>query len=117
METREEKQDDVTIVAVQGQLDTVSAVPFEARLLQLIDAGERRILVNCAGLDYVNSAGLKAFLVAARRLDAEGGKLVLCALVPGVYAVFEMIGFTRVMCIVPTREEALSILAGEPAVA
>lgn len=72
-----------------------------------MDHGERRIVVDCASLDYVNSAGLKVFLLAAKRLETLGGKLVLCALTPSVLMIFEMIGFTRIMKIVASREEAL----------
>jgi anti-anti-sigma regulatory factor len=36
---------------------------------------------------------------------------VLCALAPSVLMIFEMIGFNRIMQIVPTREEALQAMA------
>ena len=103
------------IVAITDHLDTATAASFESRLLGLIEAGERQIIVDCAGLAYVNSAGLKVFLLAAKRLEATGGRLVLCALLPSVLMIFEMIGFTRIMKIVPTRAEALRILRGDAA--
>jgi anti-anti-sigma factor len=86
---------------------------FETRLLGSIERGERRILVDCGPLDYVNSAGLKVFLLAAKKLEAVRGKLVLCALAPSVLMIFEMIGFTRIMKIVPTRDEALEFLRSD----
>jgi anti-anti-sigma factor len=61
----------------------------------------------------VNSAGLKVFLLAAKRLEPLGGKLVLCSLAPSVLMIFEMIGFTRIMKITATREDALQALRGE----
>ena len=63
-------------------------------------------MLDCSRLDYLNSSGLKAVLVTAKRLEPLGGKLVLCGLTPNVYAIFEMIGFTRILPIVPSREEA-----------
>ena len=116
MQIHETKQDEVLVVTVQGQLDTVSAPQFEARLLALIDGGERRICIDCGPLSYVNSAGLKAFLVAAKQLDAIGGKMILCDLSSAVRMVFEMIGFTQIMTLVPSREEALMRLNGQAAV-
>jgi anti-anti-sigma factor len=115
MQIKEDKQGEVLIVALSEHLDTASSTIFESRLLGWIDRGERRIIVNCDALDYVNSAGLKVFLLAAKRLEPLGGKLVLCALLPSVLMIFEMIGFTRIMKIVPTLDEALRVLRGDAA--
>lgn len=115
MQIIEDKQGDVMVVGISDHLDTVTAPIFESRLLGLIDRGERQIVVDCGALDYVNSAGLKVFLLAAKRLEPLGGTLILCALAPAVYMIFEMIGFTRIMKIVPTRAEALRVLRGDAA--
>ncbi len=115
MQIKEEKLEDVMIVTIDDHLDTATSTIFETRLLGLIEGGERKVLVDCAPLEYVNSAGLKVFLLAAKKLEPLGGKLVLCALAPSVLMIFEMIGFTRIMKIVATREEALRILQGAAA--
>ena len=112
MQILEEKQDDVTILTIDQHLDTSTSVAFEARLLGLIDRGERKVLVDCARLEYVNSAGLKIFLIAAKKLEPLAGKMVLCTLAPSVLMIFEMIGFTRIIKIVPTRADALRVLHG-----
>ena len=113
MQIQEDKQGDIFILTISEHLDTASATMFETRLLGAIDRGENRILVDCGPLEYVNSAGLKVFLLAAKKLEASKGELMLCALAPSVLMIFEMIGFTRIMTIVPTREEALRGLRGE----
>ena len=115
MQIIEEKQGDVLIVTIDQHLDTTSAPGFEAKLLALIERGERKILIDCGPLEYVNSAGLKVFLIAAKKLEPLGGKLVLCTLAPSVLMIFEMIGFTRIMKIVATREDALKVLNGSDA--
>jgi anti-anti-sigma factor len=107
MQIKEEKHGDVMIVNIDDHLDTLAAPHFEQRLLGLIDAGERKVLVDCSGLEYVNSAGLKVFLLAAKKLEPLTGNLIICNLAPSVLMIFEMIGFTRIMKIAPTREEAL----------
>lgn len=113
MQIQEEQVGDILIISISEHLDTSTATQFESRMLGSIDRGERRILVDCAPLEYVNSAGLKVFLLAAKKLEAVEGKLVLCALAPSVLMIFEMIGFTRIMKIVPSREEAIRFLRGE----
>jgi anti-anti-sigma factor len=111
MQILEEKIGDVQIVTIDDHLDTATASLFEEKLLGMIDAGEHRVIVDCGPLQYVNSAGLKVFLLAAKKLEPLRGKLVLCALAPSVLMIFEMIGFNRIMQIVPTREEALQAMA------
>ena len=112
MQINEEKQGDVTIVKIDDHLDTAAAPLFETRLLGLIDAGARKVLVDCAALEYVNSAGLKVFLLAAKKLEPLGGQLILCTLAPSVLMIFEMIGFTRIMKIAATRDDALRSFPG-----
>jgi anti-anti-sigma factor len=115
MQIIEDKQEDVMVVSITDHLDTATSSIFESRLLGLIDRGERRVIVDCEALEYVNSAGLKVFLLAAKRLEPLGGRLILCALAPSVLMIFEMIGFTRIMKIVPTRADALRVLRGDAA--
>jgi anti-anti-sigma factor len=112
MQTKEEKQDDVVVVSIDDHLDTVSAPQLEACLMRLIRAGERQLVLDCARLEYVNSAGLKVLLLAAKELESLGGKFVLCTLAPGVLMVFETIGFDRIMNIAATRDDALRSIRG-----
>lgn len=115
MHIQEEKQGGAFLLHISDHLDSSTASQFESRLLGAIEGGEHRVLVDCELLEYVNSAGLKVFLLAAKRLEAIGGLLVICALAPSVLMIFEMIGFTQIMKVVSTREEALRLLSGEEA--
>jgi anti-anti-sigma factor len=112
MQTLEEYEGDLLIVSLRGHLDTVAAPLFEYRLTVKIDAGARSVIIDCSGLDYVNSAGLKSFLLLAKRLETLGGKFIICALLPHVTAVFATIGFDQIMIIVPTRQDAVRWMEG-----
>ena len=113
MQIKEEKIGEVMVVTIDDHLDTASAPTFEERLLALIDGGERKVIVDCSDLQYVNSAGLKVFLMAAKKVEPVGGQLVICSLAPSVLMIFDMIGFTRIMKIAPSRDDALRAL-GQP---
>jgi anti-anti-sigma factor len=109
MQIQEERHGDVQIITIDDHLDTSTATLFETRLLGMIDAGARRILLDCAALHYVNSAGLKVLLLATKKLEPVHGELILCSLSQNVLMIFEMIGFTRIMKIAPDREAALQL--------
>src|SRR4051794_14252464 len=107
MDLHEMKIGDVLILQPEGHLDTVAAMPMEEHVLKQIQGGDRKVLIDCSRLQYVNSSGLKVFLVAAKRLDSLGGKLVTCALAPNVKMIFDMIGFSKILTIFKDRAEAL----------
>jgi anti-anti-sigma factor len=95
------------VLSVTGRLDAETVARFEARLVDLIAEGHRRIIVDLAGLGYINSAGLRVLLVAAKRLHAEGGRLLLAAPGEMVGRVLDVAGFSAVLETCATTEEAL----------
>lgn len=116
MHLQESQVGTTLILEPEGHLDTAAAMPMEQEVLQRIDDGARRILIDCSRLEYVNSSGLKVFLIAAKRLDTLGGKIAFSGLAPNVQMIFEMIGFTKILSIFATREEALAWLEADAAV-
>ena len=110
MPFREEQAGDLLIVSPQGHLDTALSEPFERRLGELLESGARRVLIDCSALSYVNSAGLKILLLAAKRFESAGGRLVLCSLTPSVAVVFQTIGFDRILQVAASRKEGFQLL-------
>jgi len=108
MEIREERPDGTLVLAPSGRLDSVTSADLERRLMAA--AGERRLVVDLAGVEYVSSAGLRVFLKLARRVKDAGGTLVLCAMGEPVRQVFDLAGFLPLFAIEPSRERALARL-------
>jgi anti-anti-sigma factor len=108
MQCIEDKDDAVVIVGLQGRMDSSTASIVEEKMLGLINRGESRLVVDCAQLDYISSAGLRVFLMAAKRLTQAKGKLVLATLNDDVKQVFDLTGFSSIFQICPSREEAIS---------
>jgi len=103
----QELQDGVRILALSGRLDTETAADVELALQDLLAAGERRYLVDLAGIGYVSSAGLRVLLALAKKLDGGKGELKLCGLNASVRQVFDMTGFSKLFAIFPNRDAAL----------
>ena len=107
MDIREARNGGVLTVGVAGKLDATTAKPFEDRLLGAIDAGEQRVVLDLARLDYVSSAGLRVFLLAAKRLKGTNGTIVLCSLTDQVKEVFDIAGFLTLFPMYGSHDEAL----------
>ena len=110
MEMSEGKKGDVLILGLSGKLDATSSKAFEEKILTVIAVGERRLVVDLSQLDYVSSAGLRVFLLAAKRLTSTNGKLVLCSLKEQVREVFDIAGFSSVFSVYGSYDEALKSL-------
>lgn len=103
-----ESHGDLAVVVLTGRLDSTNAADTEAQILAEIEAGRPRVVVDASGLEYLSSAGLRVFLVVAKRVKAAGGGLALHSLTDHVREVFEISGFVNVLTVCATRDEALS---------
>ncbi len=112
MNTTLDTRDSATIVMATGRLDFEASDPFQKELETVIAQAATRhaaVLVNCAGIDYVSSAGLRVFLVAARSAKAANVALSVYSLSVAVKQVFDVSGFGR---IINVYEDEASALAG-----
>jgi anti-anti-sigma factor len=105
------------LVIPSGRVDFSSAAGFQAQLEQAVADAHvpAAVIVDCAALEYVSSAGLRAFLLAARAAQRAGIMFLLCALQPAVRDVFDLSGFSRVIPVKPDRAAALAQAVAGPA--
>jgi len=102
-----EQNGSITIASLSGQIDSVNAGELENDIMHLLDGGTLRLLLDCADLEYINSAGLRVFLLAAKRLEQSSGQLAFCTLDANVLMVFQTIGFDRILTIYADKNAAL----------
>jgi anti-sigma B factor antagonist len=81
-----------SLVRVSGEIDCFTAPTLQQRLFDLIDGGERQIVVDLAGVSFMDSQGLAALVRSVLRLKAVGGDLVLRAPRPSVGKILEITG-------------------------
>ena len=106
-------QNDITIVAFAGSLDSATAPLAQQTLDGILASGGRKIVVDFTGLDYISSAGLRVLLGTAKRLGGLGGgagALRLFGLNETVGEVFQISGFSRILAVFETEAEALENL-------
>jgi anti-anti-sigma factor len=108
MDIAEVKQNGIVILGLQGRLDASNAGALENRVISLIDAGDRRFVIDCAGLDYISSAGLRVFLLTVKRLKTDGGKMALAALNAQIKEVFDIAGFSSIFTICGSQAQAVA---------
>jgi anti-anti-sigma factor len=113
-----ETLDQTTILIAEGRLDFNAAAAFQAQVQQALTGADKppaALIIDCAGLEYVSSAGLRVFLLAARSAQRSGLSFAVCSLRQPVREVFDLSGFSRVMTVHPDRATALAQLPGRNA--
>lgn len=85
------------IAKIDGRLDTLSAAELGDSLSTYTSASQAYLVLDCSGLDYISSAGLRVLLMIHKSVTSKGGKFVLRNLTPGVKSVFDMTGFSQIL--------------------
>ena len=101
MEISQHQEGQVFVLALNGRFDAQSAGEVEESFMATMNDGANSVLVDMDGVEYVSSAGLRVLLATSKKLNAKGGKLILCGLKPYVWEVFEVAGFTTIFKILP----------------
>ena len=107
MDISEDRKADAVILALSGKLDATTAKTFEDKILAVINSGAQRLVVDLAQLEYVSSSGLRVFVVAAKKLQPTNGKVSLCGLQDQIREVFDLAGFSSILSIYGSRDEAI----------
>jgi len=107
MNVKLESTGEYALVSLEGRVDTTNANEFENSMLQVMAEGYTKIVLDCSGLDYISSSGLRVFLIVQKKLTAAKGQFRLCGLQPGIVEIFDISGFTSIFSIFPDKGAAM----------
>jgi anti-sigma B factor antagonist len=107
----ERLEGDAGAVRVSGEVDMYTAPQLKQCLLELIDGGARRIVVDLSAVTFIDSTALGVLIGGVRRVHAAGGAMALVVTGRPVHRVLSITGLDRVFSIHDTFEDALASLA------
>ncbi len=103
-----EKQDDVIIETVNLTRATLKeAEEFKQTLIQEIETGTKKIVVDLSECEFIDSTFLGALVVSLKKITNYGGDLRLVGFQPAVHSMFELTRMYRVFESFKTKEEAV----------
>ena len=105
----------VSVVAVSGEMDIgpTGVERFHQVLDGLVDAGERRIVLDVSHAAYVVSRGFGQMLVTLARLRTRNGDLRIAGAQGAVWSAASAVGLDNIIKFYATVEEALQSFAEE----
>lgn len=99
----------ILVMSIEGRLGAETAADFQNKLVAALDRGEKSVLIDLSKLEYISSAGMRVFLIAAKRLE-EDGKFAVCGLTNEVAEVFRISGFDTILNVFPDEAASLAAL-------
>ncbi len=110
--TQLESNDKITHLLLSGSLDIKGVRDIEMDFSRLT-SGEKTVVLDFSGVTFIASLGMRMLLSTAKRLDAEGNKLVLHSVPPLVETALNTAGLTTIMPIVKDQPDALNFLQSQ----
>jgi anti-anti-sigma factor len=96
----------VLVLTLSGQLETSTVPNLQKETTDLIEQGNKFIVLALSGVDYVSSNGLGLLLDLHRRLDKLEGRVCLAEITEEVRHIMKIVGFDRIFRIYDTTDEA-----------
>ena len=107
--------EDAVIISISGLIDTYNSDFFRTQATKVVEAGYRHIIINASAATFMSSTGIGAFTALLKTIREKQGSMIIYAMPPRIYEVFQLLGFTSFFQFCDTREEALERLNFQPA--
>ncbi|MBX3650351.1 MAG: STAS domain-containing protein [Burkholderiales bacterium] len=112
MEVSAERRENTGVVAVRGRIDHLNATAFHDALKPYLEGCRdgNGLVLDLSGLDYISSAGLRIFMIAAKQVRTGNGRIAVAQMQPLVREIFEISHFHLVYEIFSTLDEGVAAL-------
>ncbi|WP_460770107.1 STAS domain-containing protein [Nocardiopsis nanhaiensis] len=104
-------QDDLAVVTVGGEIDLYTAPQLRNELVETLEEGVRRLVIDMSRAEFCDSTGISVLLSAMKRSRDKGGDLELVAPKPAIMKVLQVTGLDEVFTI-HSDVDALPVAAG-----
>jgi anti-sigma B factor antagonist len=102
------KQNDVTVIDVEGQLIVGNRQELKQKVMEELETGARKFLIDFSSTGYIDSSGLGVLVSLSKKIREQGGELRLANLNEDLRTLFELTKLDTLFHIASNREEALS---------
>ncbi|MGZ5179970.1 MAG: STAS domain-containing protein [Ramlibacter sp.] len=97
------------VVPRMKRLDASVAPAFKQEVVKLVEAGERRLVLDLGGVEFLDSSGLGALVSILKALGSQGA-MAVCGARGAVLSLFKLTRMDKVFPIDADRREALARL-------
>jgi anti-sigma B factor antagonist len=109
----EEIDAETQVIELGGEIDLYTAPEFKERMVELIEDGKKRIVIDLSSATFIDSTTLGVLVGGVKRLRPAGGSLALVCTDQNITKIFEITGLDRVFPIHASRDDALAAVAAQ----
>ncbi len=91
-----QRNGDEVVVALNGELDTVTTTQMGEELNRIIEMASNQLIIDCKDLEYISSSGLRFFMQLKRHSEQQNGTVTLINMNQDVKEVFRISGFHHI---------------------
>jgi len=100
--------DGVTVIDVDGQLIVGNRQEFRQKVLDELEKGGRKFLVDFTETGYIDSSGLGVLVSLSKKIREVGGELRLSTLSEDLRTLFELTKLDTLFRISDSRQDGLT---------
>lgn len=101
------RNDDVTLIEVEGQLIVGNRQELKQQVLEQLEGGDQKFVIDFANTGYIDSSGLGVLVSLSKKIREQGGELRLSSLNDDLRTLFELTKLDTLFKITNDKEEAL----------
>ena len=109
VETRTPREG-AAVIALSGEVDVYTSPRVKQEIVDLLNGGTIKLLVDLSGVEYLDSTGLGVLIGGLKRAREREGDLKLLCDNPRILRIFEITGLTKIFEIHRTEAEAMEKL-------
>jgi anti-anti-sigma factor len=95
-----------TVVEISGSIDALTSRELQSHIENLIDLGNRNIVIDLEQVEFMSSAGLRVMLAMSKRINQAGERFSLAAPRPVIENMLRVSGFIGILKVFPSTELA-----------
>ncbi|MBA3714629.1 MAG: STAS domain-containing protein [Pyrinomonadaceae bacterium] len=105
---RERQAGDVTVIDMEGKITIgEGSVAVRSAVRRLLEEGKKKILLNLAGVSYVDSSGIGELVSSFTTINREGGQLKLLNLTQKIR---DLLAITKLLTVFDVYEDESTAL-------
>jgi anti-anti-sigma factor len=108
MKTEAKHEKDITVVAVSGDVDALTAPDLAKIIVDRIAEGQVYLVIDLTGVEFVGSSGLLVLFDAVKETRSHGGDLRAITTDPSIDNVLKISGFHNVARVFTSEANALA---------
>jgi len=109
--TVDDQRGGLSVIYTDGYINNQGGEEIARVAYELIDKGQKRLLLNLAGTKIVNSIGISILIEIIEKMLEIEGRLGFCHLTPTIHKTFHIMGLAQYAGIYPDQEIAVKELA------